>query len=127
MNNNAGYSPDNCRYASAGEQQRNKRNNNRLTAYGQTKTRAEWARDERCTVTLGGLNFRLRAGMPHQDAISRPRFEKRKLSDEDTATIVSLRESQKQDAELAARFGIHVDYVRKLVARERRRVSAGLA
>jgi hypothetical protein len=37
------YSPMNCRWASASEQARNKRNNRRLTFRGHTKTLAEWS------------------------------------------------------------------------------------
>lgn len=42
-NNDLGYSPDNCRWATAKEQGRNKRNTVRLTLGEQTLTLCEWA------------------------------------------------------------------------------------
>jgi len=41
--NNKGYSPDNCRWATNTEQARNKRNNNLITYHGETKTLTEWS------------------------------------------------------------------------------------
>lgn len=42
VDNAVGYSPENCRWISGTEQQRNKRNNIRITINGQTKVLAEW-------------------------------------------------------------------------------------
>jgi len=44
-NNDAGYSPENCHWASFAEQQRNKRSNINITIGGKTKTLAEWCSD----------------------------------------------------------------------------------
>ena len=43
-NNNEGYSPENCRWATDSEQGLNKRNNVRVTINGDSKTVSEWAR-----------------------------------------------------------------------------------
>lgn len=43
INSNGHYEPDNCRWASMKEQQRNRRGNRILTYQGQSKTVAEWA------------------------------------------------------------------------------------
>lgn len=43
INNDADYSPDNCRWATQKDQCRNKRNNHYLTLKGETKSAAEWA------------------------------------------------------------------------------------
>lgn len=42
IDNNKGYAPENCRWASIKEQARNKRTNRLLTYHGQTKCMAEW-------------------------------------------------------------------------------------
>jgi hypothetical protein len=43
IDNNSGYSPENCRWATSKEQNRNRRDNVMLTFNGQTKCVAEWA------------------------------------------------------------------------------------
>lgn len=45
VDNNKGYSPDNCRWASRAEQNRNTRKNRLFTIDGQTKIFAEWIRE----------------------------------------------------------------------------------
>lgn len=42
---NGPYSPDNCRWATTREQQRNRRNNHRLTFAGRTQTIQEWGEE----------------------------------------------------------------------------------
>lgn len=41
--NNGDYTPENCRWATVKEQNRNKRNNVKLTLNGETKTASEWS------------------------------------------------------------------------------------
>lgn len=51
----------------------NRRNTVLLTAFGETKTQGEWARDSRCNVkTAAGLMARIKRGMNHEDAITTP-------------------------------------------------------
>lgn len=45
IDNDKGYSPDNCRWATNKQQQRNKTNNKLITYKGETKTLADWADD----------------------------------------------------------------------------------
>ena len=42
IDNDRGYCPENCRWVSSKEQQRNKRNNHRVTYNGETKCVSEW-------------------------------------------------------------------------------------
>lgn len=44
IDNNKGYSPDNCRWATTEEQQYNKRTTHFLTYKGETKSMAEWSK-----------------------------------------------------------------------------------
>lgn len=44
INNNSGYSPDNCRWVTIEKQAKNKTNNVNVTVHGVTHTIAEWAK-----------------------------------------------------------------------------------
>lgn len=44
LNNDKGYSPDNCKWISMKEQSKNRRTNRQITYNGQTHTLAEWSR-----------------------------------------------------------------------------------
>lgn len=70
INNNGPYSPENCKWASRTEQANNKRNNKWLTANGQTKTLAQWAKNIGCNPAA--LLYRLKRGMSEQEALTTP-------------------------------------------------------
>jgi len=60
INNNGNYEPDNCRWATANEQQRNKRSNRLLTFQGETKTLTEWSRQ--IGISHSVLDHRIQSG-----------------------------------------------------------------
>lgn len=68
--NNAGYSKDNCRWATPKEQARNKRNNRLLEFQGEAKCLAEWA--EMYHVRPGKVWARLNRGWPIERALLTP-------------------------------------------------------
>jgi hypothetical protein len=70
IDNNVGYSPENCRWASPSEQARNKRNTRMMECNGVTKPLAEWA--EITGLTQKQIWSRLRHGWSDSDAITRP-------------------------------------------------------
>lgn len=57
INNDKGYSPDNCRWATMIEQNRNRRSNHLITFGGETLCIKEWA--ERLNISKGTLRQRL--------------------------------------------------------------------
>lgn len=67
INNDKGYSPDNVRWAPATRQQRNKRDNNRLTVAGVTMLAIEWS--ESTGINLSTLRARLRTGWTPEQAV----------------------------------------------------------
>ena len=72
---NAGYYPQNCRWATWREQASNKRGNTILLAFGESKTMAQWARDERCLVDISTLIWRVSVAKKtwsHESAIATP-------------------------------------------------------
>lgn len=59
IDNDCGYTPNNCRFVTRSENTRNTRRNCLVTAMGETKTIASWVSDSRCTVSYATLWARL--------------------------------------------------------------------
>jgi hypothetical protein len=70
--NNRGYEPGNCAWASKKQQARNRRSNVHLTHNGETKTLAEWA--ELLGVTSGTLVDRLWRGWTTEQTVTTPKL-----------------------------------------------------
>ena len=66
--NSAGYSPDNCIWATPMEQGRNKRNNVLLTHNGKTMTQAEWSRE--LEIPQGTLYWRRKSGLSDDEILA---------------------------------------------------------
>jgi len=69
---NGDYEPSNCRWVTQKENARNKRNNNYVTAFGETHALSEWVEDERCPVAYGTAWARLKRGWQPERALSAP-------------------------------------------------------
>jgi hypothetical protein len=76
INNEKGYSPANCRWASRTEQARNKRSNRRLRFNGETLTAVEWA--ERLGFNYWTLVDRLDEGWSVKAALTTPVRQQRR-------------------------------------------------
>lgn len=70
IDNNKGYSPENCRWATMQEQQRNRRDTVWLTFNGKTKCLADWA--QTLSVSPQAIGYRLRSGYSFEEALSKP-------------------------------------------------------
>lgn len=66
------YEPDNCRWTTSKQNNRNRSNNRLVTWEGQTKTLAEWAEDPRCHVEYKVLWERLQDGWDFEKALTVP-------------------------------------------------------
>ena len=68
INNDLGYSPDNCRWATRKVQMRNKRSNHMLTHDGETLSIAEWS--ERTGIPYDTLKNRVKSGWSTPDCLT---------------------------------------------------------
>ncbi len=69
-NNNAGYSKQNCRWATRKEQSQNMRSTVLIRAFGKTKTFSEWLTDPRCRVNPSTFRTRKARGWSDQEALT---------------------------------------------------------
>lgn len=76
IDNKGDYSKENCRWATAIEQGRNRKSNRHVTVAGQTKTVAEWT--EIYGLPLGAISYRLSAGWDEELAVTTPLHQKPK-------------------------------------------------
>lgn len=72
INNDLGYSPENCRWVTPADNLRNKRNAVYVTAQGTTKRLTDWARDPACVVSYCTLYNRIQRGWSVERAMSVP-------------------------------------------------------
>lgn len=76
IDNNKGYSPDNCRWVDMKTQQRNRRTNRRIEFGGVEMTLVEWA--EWIGMIPGTLLKRLNSGWSIKDALMKPIMESKR-------------------------------------------------
>ena len=69
INNDAGYSPDNCRWVTALQNENNKRSNHVVSFNGEIHTLAEWSRITGIPETT--IWTRLNKGLPTEEALGR--------------------------------------------------------
>lgn len=76
---NGDYCPENCKFATYKEQSNNTRSNHLLTAFGETKTLAQWYEDERCVVDYQTLRCRIAYyGWQPEESLVTPSMRKNK-------------------------------------------------
>jgi len=68
INSNLGYSPENCRWATAEQQANNTSRNKLLTAFGKTMTLAAWAKS--LNIKPNTLLYRIKRKWPIEKALS---------------------------------------------------------
>lgn len=73
IDNNIGYYPDNCKWASMQEQENNRSNNNKIEYQGELKTITQWAKEY--NMSHQTLRHRLKKlGMTMEDALNSPKL-----------------------------------------------------
>jgi hypothetical protein len=77
IDNDKGYEPGNCCWATRAEQSRNRRNVRMITANGKTMTATEWA--EESGIPFKTIFARLSKGWSESDAVTFPNMGARRL------------------------------------------------
>lgn len=72
INNDGDYCPENCRFVTCRENNRNRSTTVNLVAFGEKKCIASWAEDERCLCSEDTLKWRIRKGWDAEVAINTP-------------------------------------------------------
>jgi hypothetical protein len=70
LDNNRGYSKDNCKWAPWSDQCRNRRNSKLYKVGGVVKNLSDWAKDLGCRAST--IKIRLSSGWSIQDAMTKP-------------------------------------------------------
>ena len=73
INTDGPYSPENCRWVKWSIQVRNRRTNQFLTAFGETKCLKDWVADSRCILkSSSSIRERAAKGIPPEEALTAP-------------------------------------------------------
>ena len=75
VNNNKGYSPENCRWITIKEQQRNRSDNTKFTYKGETKCISEWS--EITGLSFSCISYRFNNGWLPEEIIETPLYGRR--------------------------------------------------
>lgn len=70
IDNNKGYSPNNCRWATYREQNNNRKSNKRIALFGEEKTVADWSRIK--GISQGTIYARLKRGWSIEKTLNTP-------------------------------------------------------
>lgn len=89
INNDGNYTTDNCRFITRQKNTNNRSTNITITAFGETKTISEWARDERCAVECPTLRARIKSKWEPEAAITAPSMLKHHTHENDGTPVSS--------------------------------------
>lgn len=92
IDNNSGYSKENCRWATSREQNRNNRSNKLITEYGVTLCITEWA--ETLEVPRKRIESRMHLGWSDHEALFVPRIRKYRKKPSKFFTIKKMKDKE---------------------------------
>lgn len=109
-----GYSPDNCRWATAQQQQENIRSNVFLTLSGETLTISSWAK--RLGVNPSNIRYRLKSGWTEDEILRTPFKFGNRLKKTKCKTITAFGETMDLSG-WSMRFGVKPTTINERIRR----------
>lgn len=89
IDNNGPYAPWNCQFVTPKVNASNKRNNTRITIFGESKTLAQWSEDPRCAVSASTLGARLVIKWSPEAALTTPLNERGDNEESYNASVIT--------------------------------------
>lgn len=117
IDNDGPYSSDNCRWATWTDQQRNKRNANKVMWRGEMRSLMDLS--EEYGVKQATIRYRLKRGWTLEDAVTRPANVIVRLIAEDARAIREQHAQGVHRNELSERFGITAQHVSQIIRGDR--------
>jgi len=119
IDNDADYSPENCKWATTPEQGTNQRTNRLITHNGETLTMMQWSR--RTGLSKHVIGRRLKAGWSVAKTLDTPphgtRADNRSAAKLTDADVLAIRASDKKASELAREYGVTYDNIYAILKR----------
>jgi hypothetical protein len=105
IDNNGPYSPENCRWVTNTQNQRNKRTNRLLTLEGKTHISIEWAEEK--GIVSGTIASRLARGHSVEEALSVGRLAPEEFSRKTPLSLITIKGETFSISKWLKRAGIH--------------------
>lgn len=122
IDNNKGYSPENCRWITQEEQNKNRTNHFWIEAFGERKILEDWIRDPRCKVSRKTIQRRLTDNWSPEKAITEDCKRQIKLPKEFKQEVIKLYSDGIKESVIAELLSCSKNRVYKIIYTHKRKL-----